>query len=121
MDHDLIGPRAERLWLLERMEMLPCDGHRDVCSFMGAIAILSEGAIAIVFVRSPEADRTAADALNSSRLRLNVARDAFVFGTLDEAMTWAEVRKQHWIQQGWTEIAAESDRHSHVARNAERG
>jgi hypothetical protein len=68
---------AERLWLLERKTDMQAPA-RDVCRFMGALAVLSPGAIHVLFVRSPGATGilNALDARNGALLwSRNVASD----------------------------------------------
>ena len=42
---------AERLWLLERTNGDAQTAGRNACRFAGALAILSRGAIHIIFIR----------------------------------------------------------------------
>lgn len=72
---------AERLWLLERSNEMRAP-TRDVCCFMGALAVLSPGAIHVLFVRSPEA-HTMRD---RPSLRFDLERYAVKFAALDDAI-----------------------------------
>ena len=94
----MVNALVERLWLLERADMR--SSARDVCRFMGALAVLSPGAIHVLFVRSPEAHTM----LGRPSLRFELERYAVAFTTLDDAIRWADEKKHVWMTQGWTEV-----------------
>src|SRR5262245_34996329 len=98
---------AQRLWLLQRIDGDAGAAERDVCRFMGALAILSRGAIHILFVRSSEAQGTTADRLDRPGLRFDLERDAVRFATLDAAIEWADDKKRMWMTRGWTEVTTD--------------
>jgi hypothetical protein len=92
----MVNALAERLWLLKRRTaQSPAE---DVRRFMGALAVLSPGAIHVLFVRSPEA------MVDLPSLRFNLERYAVKFATLDDAIKWADDKKHVWMTQGWTEL-----------------
>lgn len=100
---------AQRLWILERSEGFGASDRQNVCRFLGAIAILGESMINVVFVRSPELQRASEVSLRATNLRLNIERDAFAFATLDDAIVWTDAMKRAWLCRGWTEVPEESD------------
>jgi hypothetical protein len=96
----MVNALAERLWLLERKNDMRAPA-RDVCRVMAALAVLSHGAIHVLFVRSPEAHATMVD---RPSLRFDLERDAVTFATPDDAIKWADDKKHAWMRQGRTEI-----------------
>jgi hypothetical protein len=102
------APVAQRLWLLERIADDACTPYRDVCRFTGAIAILSRGAIYILFVRAREPHATTAARLDRPGLRFDLERDAVRFANLDNALEWTDQRKRTWMSQGWTEVIVDA-------------
>jgi hypothetical protein len=100
---------AQRLWVLERGEAVSVQDGQRACRFVGAVAVLDEGAVYVVFVMSPDPLRASERPLQTGTLRLDVERDAFKFATLDEAMAWTTVQKESWLQRGWTEAQSGGD------------
>lgn len=96
------------MWLLERTSDLRRP-TRDVCRFMGALAVLSAGAIHVLFVRSLEPQSM----LNRPSVRFDLERYAVTFASLDDAIKWADEKKYPWLTQGWTEIDMDA---AHVSR-----
>lgn len=95
---------AQRLWVLERRG----EGSRacrDVCRFLGAVAVLRDRAVYVAFIRSPELSRASEVALRANLVRFDLNRDAARFGTLDEAMAWADMMKSRWLARGWSPVA----------------
>lgn len=101
------GRWAQRLWLLERADDDAADAWRDVCRFTGAIAILSNGAIHVLFLRSADPNGATAARLGRPGVRWDLERDATPFPTLEEAVAWANEKKRGWQRRGWLEV--ESD------------
>src|SRR5262245_28214359 len=96
----MVNALAERLWLLER-KIDRGAPVRDIRRFMGALAVLSPGAIHVLFVRSSEAHGTAVECPS---LRFDLEGYAVRFATLDDAIKWADDKKHVWMTRGWTEI-----------------
>lgn len=99
--------RAQRLWVLERTSPDSSAGREDVFRFVHAIAILGDATVDVGFVRSLDASRSDIDRHGARRVRLNAGRNTFTFGTLDEALAFAESSKLAWICRGWTEVPAD--------------
>lgn len=98
---------AQRLWVLERRSPVPSPELDDAHRFSNAIMVLSNASVYLLFVRTPEADRARAVSFPDRGIRLNLERDAFKFATLDEALEWADAKKQQWIAEGWSEAAGD--------------
>lgn len=94
---------AQRLWLLERPEV-PRPPAAETCRFVGAVAVLDDGCVYIGFIKSTASPRASEAVLREGTLRLNLARDASRFATLDDAVAWADAMKQRWLGRGWTEL-----------------
>ncbi len=98
------GRRAERLWLLERVDDEEAHAWRDVCRFTGAIAVLSSGAVHVLFLRSPDRHGATAARLDRPGVRWDLDRDAAPFSTLEAAIAWANEKKRGWLRRGWLEV-----------------
>src|SRR5262245_24357904 len=100
---------AQRLWVLDRGEATAWTTRRNVCRFVGAVAVLRDAAVYLVFVMAPDLERASEAAVLERTVRLNLERDAFRFSTLDDALAWAEMTKHDWLGRGWTEVLGGDD------------
>lgn len=119
-----IALRAQRLWALERPLNAVDRDRLNAFRFVSAMAILGDDVVRIAFIRSCDAHHSTAECLATSRVRLNLERNATAFDTLDAALAWAECRKRAWMRQGWTDCHPDrreararvgADRRSHSA------
>lgn len=104
MDQSLFSP-AQRLWLLERHPV--ASGQCDARPFLSAITVLTQTHVCVCFVRSANAEGVENSCLHNPHVRSRVARDARTFGSLDDALAWAEQTKDAWLRCGWSEAVAD--------------
>lgn len=75
-----------------------------MCEFMGAVVILADDTVFVLFSRSSDSRCGTETRLSQLALRGGLSHHARPFPSLDAALTWADLIKRHCLTRGWHDV-----------------